>query len=265
MNGDNVPSLNSMLLRSRQASQRAAIWAFVGTLYGLLFLVTFALADYYQPGPPPILIAGTLSGCIAALIYSSMSLAAIVTPISSIAALATVMSAEQTVKIGTLLLVAAIVGLVIGAIYGALVKGSRVYRAEAKTIAGTLAGFVVAAASHALSLAFPGIPIALVVALMCLSTGALYILFAIWCVPRFHALLPPIAGGALAGAGTSMFIAATLLLMITKVTPEVADNLLQPLLADIHSLMPATIFGGMLGGAISGFVKGMMRAKWYDL
>jgi|GEM_PF-2839159 len=265
MNGDSHPNMNSILFRSREASLRAAIWAFVGTLYGLLFLVAFTLADYYRPGLPPILIAGTLSGCIAALIYSSMSLAAIVTPISSIAALATVLSVEQSVEIETLLMVAALVGLITGAIYGALVKGSRVYRAEAKTIAGSLAGFIVAVAFHALYQLFPGLPIALMVALMCLSTGALYILFAAWCVPRFHALLPPIGGGALAGAGTSMFIAATLFLMITKVTPEVADDILQPLLGDIHDLMPATILGGMLGGAFSGFVKGMMRAKWYDL
>lgn len=264
MNGSDHRNVNSMLLRSREASLRAAIWAFIGTLYGLLFLVTFTLADYYQPGLPPILIAGTLSGCIAAAIYSSMSLAAIVTPISSITALVTVLSADKMVAIETLLLAAAAVGLITGAAYGAVVKSSRVYRAEAKTIAGTLAGFIVAGAFQVLYLVFPGLPIVLLVALMCLITGSLYILLAPWCVTRFHALLPPIGGGALAGAGTSMFVAATLFLMITKVTPEVAGNL-EPLLTNIHDLMPATIFGGMLGGAISGFIKGMMRTKWYDL
>ncbi|MDJ0881422.1 MAG: hypothetical protein QNJ56_07205 [Gammaproteobacteria bacterium] len=248
----------------KEALFRAAVWSFIGVLYGMLFILTYSLSSHFAADFYPIFIAGTLSGCIAALIYSSMSLAAIVAPIASVTAIITIISQGQTIDLAGLMLVTGLVGVVTGSIYGVKAKKSRIYRADAKTIAGFLAGGSVALGFALLYEIFPGFPLYLAIAIMCLLTGSLYVAFAPFCVKHLNDLLPPVADGGIAGGGSSMFVGLLLLIMVTGVTPESAGAL-EPVTTQIRELILLAMFGGLLGGGISGFMSAMLRRQWQDL
>ena len=264
MSENKVFSSNEIARRSKEAVFRAAVWSFIGVLYGMLFILSYSLSIHFVADLFPIFIAGTVSACIAALIYSSMSLATIVTPLAAVAAIVTIISQGQAIDIGALLLVTGLVGVITGAIYGVMVKESRVYRADAKTIAGFLAGATVSGVFALFYQVFPTFPLAFAIALMCLLTGSLYVVFAPGCVKHLNGLLPPLGDGALAGGGTSLFVGILLFTMVTAVTPESAGNLGQ-VTERIRELMPLAMLGGLMGGGIAGFMSGLLLREWQDL
>lgn len=264
MSQNNLFESHQVARRTREALFRAAVWSFIGVLYGMLFVLVYSLSIHYIPDFYPIFLAGTLSGCIAALIYSSMSLAAIVAPFASVASIGTIISQGQTVNLGILVLVTAVVGAITGAIYGVKAKGSRVYRADAKTVAGILSGGTVSIVFALFYEVYPDFPLSFAIALMCLATGSLYVVFAPGCVKHLDNLLPPIGDGALAGGGTSVFVGLVLFIMVTGVTPESAGDL-GAVANQVREFMPAAILGGLMGGGISGFMSGMLLREWQDL
>ena len=259
-----VNMIDELQLRSREALIRATIWAFVGSLYGMIFIFFHHLAVHWDLSIPPVLIACTLAATIAALIYSSMRLAVIVTPISSVACLFYVVSNGSQISLLNLTLSTALIGSVAGAVYGLKARDSRVFRADAKTLSGVCAGAIVAVVIFLLGEVLPGLSMSLTIALACLLTGTLYVTFAPFFVRRFHELLPAVGDGAMVGAGTSVFIALLFFIMITGVTPETAGSL-QPLTEQIRASFSAGAFGGMLGGGLSGLLSGFLLRKWQDL
>ncbi|MET0042186.1 MAG: hypothetical protein ABW100_01540 [Candidatus Thiodiazotropha sp. 6PLUC3] len=50
------------MIRINEALIRGAIWAFIGLLYGMLFVFFSAFAEYWQLPVNPYLFAGVLSG-----------------------------------------------------------------------------------------------------------------------------------------------------------------------------------------------------------
>lgn len=264
MSKNNLFDSQHITQRTKESLIRALIWSFIGVLYGMLFVLAYSLAIHFAKDFYPIFIAGTLSGCIAALIYSSMRLAAIVAPLASVASIATIISQGQVVEISYLLIVTGIVGVITGAIYGVMVKSSRVYRADAKTIAGILSGATVSLVFALFYEVYPDFPLFFSIALMCLLTGSLYVVFAPFCVEHLDNLLPPVGDGAIAGGGTSMFVGLVLFIMVTGVTPESAGELAE-VTNQVRDFMPAAITGGLLGGGISGFMSGLLQREWLDL
>ena len=69
--------------RAKEALVRGAIWAFIGSLYAMLFTFFASLTEYWQLPADPVFLAGILAGTIGALIYSSMRLAVLMTVIIS--------------------------------------------------------------------------------------------------------------------------------------------------------------------------------------
>ena len=264
MNENNLFESHQVARRTREALFRAAIWSFIGVLYGMLFVLVYSLSIHFAPGFYPIFLAGTLSGCVAALIYSSMSLAAIVAPFASVVSIGTVISQGQTINLGVVMMVTAVVGAITGAIYGMKAKGSRVYRADAKTVAGILSGGTVSIVFALFYEVYPEFPLSFAIALMCLLTGSLYVVFVPGCVKYLDNLLPPVGDGALAGSGTAVFVGLVLFIMVTGVTPESAGDL-APVADQVRDFMPAAILGGLMGGGLSGFMSGMLLRKWQDL
>jgi hypothetical protein len=250
--------------RTQEALIRGTVWAFIGSLYGMIFIFFFNLSEHWLSNISPLLVAGTLAGTLAALIYSSMSLAVIIASVSSITCLIYVVSSGNHINLPYLILTTAIVGAITGSVYALKAKKSRIYRADAKTLTGLCSGGLVSILFFIVSLLIPSLPLSIIVGLSCLLTGTVYVFLAPVFVQRFDDILPPAGDGAMAGAGTSVFIALLFFVMITGVTPEIAGDL-ESLTENIrHSFLQAAL-GGLLGGGISGFISGLMLKEWQDL
>lgn len=250
--------------RISEALIRATIWAFIGSLYGMLFIFFFNLSEHWTLPPGPVFVAATLAATLAALVYSSMRLAVIVTPIASVACLLYVISSGAEISLLNMILVAAITGGITGMLYGLKVRSSRVFRADAKTLAGISSGFSVSLVMVLLLQLFPDVSQFLIIAIACLLTGFVYITLVPFYINHFHNLLPPAMDGTMVGAGTSIFIALLFFVMITGVTPEAAGSL-QQLTEQIRNTFLSGTLGGMLGGGLSGFLSEVMLRKWQDL
>ncbi len=250
--------------RTQEALIRATVWAFIGSLYGMIFIFFYNLSEHWVSDINPLLLAGTLAGTLAALIYSSMNLAVIIASVSSITCLIFVVSSGNQIHLPYLILATAVIGAITGGIYGSRATQSRIGKADAKTLAGFCSGGLVATFFVLLSFLIPSISLTFVVGFSCLLTGALYVILVPSFIQRFDQIFPPVTDGAMVGTGTSVFISLLFFVMITGVTPEVAGDL-QQLTENIrHTFLQAAV-GGMLGGGISGFISGVMLKEWQDL
>jgi hypothetical protein len=257
-------SNDSIAHRVKEAFIRGAIWAFIGLLYAMLFVFFVALTEYWQLPVDPVFLAGILAGTLGALIYSSMRLAVLMTVIISPLSIFYFILVDWPVDLSYLLLAVSAIGAVIGAFYGVFSMGSRIYRADAKTLAGFSAGWLVSLGYLLLSSLFSDVSLGTVVGLMCPVTGILYV----WMVPTFikhyDNMLPPVADGLMVGVGVSGFVALTFFIMISSVDNSVAGPLL-PVLDRIQENLLQAMLGGILGGGVAGAASGLLLTRWQDL
>ena len=250
--------------RVNEALIRGAIWSFIGLLYAMLFVFFVALAEHWQPPVDPVFLAGILAATFGALIYSSMRLAVLMTVIISPVSIFYVILSPWPVNLPVLLLVVTIIGAVIGGLYGVFSMGSRINRADAKTLAGFSAGWLASLSYLLLTPSVDDLPLNLVVALMCPLTGMLYV----WMVPGFikhyDDLLPPVGDGLIAGVGVSAFVALTFFVMVSSIDSSVAGSLLSAL-EQVRELLPQSLLGGIIGGGLAGIVSGILLTDWQDL
>lgn len=259
-----TPLTSTLLLRAKEALVRGVIWAFIGILYGMLFVFFAELGKEWNLPMHPYFFSGVLAGTIGALIYSSMRLAVLLAIIISPVCLLYFIFSSGPFLPSELLKIVIPAGTLIGALYGLLSKSSRVYRADAKMFTGFSAGFLAALVYLILSELIRDVPLGIIVAVMCAVTGWLYVLFVPTFIRFLDNLLPPIGDGALAGASVAIFLAVSFFIMITSIStgPE-AQQL--PLIQQIHERLPQAVTGGMLGGALGGFLSGLFLTKWQDL
>lgn len=254
----------SLVLRSREAFIRSVVWAFIGILYGMLFVFFAELSKIWNLPMHPYFFSGVLAGTIGALIYSSMRLAVLLAIIISPVCILFFIFAESPVQPAQLLMIVTPAGAIIGALYGLFSTTSRVYRADAKMLTGFSAGFLAALGYLILSEHIQDAPLGIIVGAMCITTGWLYVMF----VPsfiRFHDhLLPPLGDGALVGASVAVFLAICFFVMISSINTG-PDTQTPHLVQQIHQLLPQAVIGGLLGGAFSGFLSGLLLTKWQNL
>jgi hypothetical protein len=257
-------SKGNIIHRVKEAFIRGAIWAFIGLLYALLFIFFSALAGYWQLPVDPVFLAGILAGTFGALIYSSMRLAVLMTAIISPLSIFYFILADWPVEPLRLLLIVSAVGAVIGALYGVFSLGSRIYRADAKTLAGFCAGWLSSLAYLLYSSLLEPVSLGITVALMCPLTGLLYV----WMVPTFikhyDNLLPPIGDGLMVGVGVSGFVALTFLVLIASIDNSVAGPLL-PVIGRVQESLGPAVLGGIIGGGLAGIASGLLVTGWQDL
>lgn len=250
--------------RFTEALIRGAIWAFIGLLYAMLFVFFVSLSEHWQLPINPVFLAGILAGTLGAMIYSSMRLAVLMTVIISPVSIFYFILAPWPVNLFYLLLVVTLIGAVIGAFYGIFSMGSRVHRADAKTLAGFSAGWLASLLYLLVSWSVDSIQLGLIVLIMCPLTGMLYV----WMVPGFikhyDDLLPPVGDGLMVGVGVSAFVALTFFVMISSVDDSVAGPLL-PALIQLQQLLPQALLGGVVGGGLAGVVSGLLLTNWQDL
>jgi hypothetical protein len=254
----------SLSYRTKEALIRGAIWGFIGLLYSLLFVFFVALAEHWQLPINPVFLAGVLSATLGALIYSSMRLAVLMTAIISPISIFYFILAPWPVNLFYLLLIVTVIGGIIGGLYGIFSMGSRIYRADAKTLAGFSAGWLASLYYLLIAWLFEDLQLSTVVALMCPLSGLLYV----WMVPGFvkyyDDLLPPVGDGLMAGIGISAFVALTFFVMISDVDNSVAGSLL-PALERMQEALPQSLLGGIIGGGLAGIASGLLLTEWQDL
>jgi hypothetical protein len=254
----------SLLGRSKDVVVRGLIWAFIGTLYGLLFLFFLVLARGWEDLINPYFFSGVLAGTIGALIYSSMRLAVlmaiIITPIS----LLLLLMSDAPMDPISLILTIGLVGGVIGGLYGHYSKASRVHRADAKMLTGFCSGFLVSLAYLTTVGSSSDFALVWVIGLMCPLTGWLYVMFVPTFIKHFGNLLPSAGDGALVGMGTSVFISLLIFVMMNSINTDSAGTYL-PQIEQIQALLPQAMVGGLLGGGIAGLISGLFFKNWQDL
>jgi hypothetical protein len=250
--------------RLKEALIRGAIWAFIGLLYAMLFVLFVSLTEHWQLPVNPVVLAAILAATIGALIYSSMRLAVLMTVIISPVSIFYFILAPRPVNLPYLLLIVSVIGAIIGGLYGIFSMGSRIYRADAKTLAGFSAGWLAALSYLLFSWLIPAPQLSLTVALMCPLTGILYV----WMVPSFikhyDDLLPPVGDGLLVGIGVSAFVALSFFVLISSVDTSVAGSLL-PVLERMQELLPRSLLAGIAGGGLAGIASGLLLTRWQDL
>lgn len=253
----------SLRRRLQEALIRGAIWAFIGLLYALLFTFFSAFAEHWRLPVNPIFLAGIVASTLGALIYSSMRLAVLMTAIISPLSIFYFILATWPVDLLNLLLGGSVIGAIVGALYGIFSMGSRIYRADAKTLAGFCAGWLVSL-GYLLTTYFGSYSLGALVAVMCPLTGLLYVLMVPHFIKYYDNLLPPVGDGLLVGVGISGFIAMSFFVMIGSLDGSVAGPLL-PLLEAVHRNLPKALLGGVLGGAGAGVASGLLLRNWQDL
>ena len=255
---------SDLLGRSKEALVRGLIWAFIGTLYGLLFAFFLVLSDGWKHQINPYFFSGVLAGTIGALIYSSMRLAVlmavIITPIASLVLLFTNVPMNPL----PLILTIGLVGGVIGGLYGHYSRVSRVYRADAKTLAGFCAGFLVSLSYLVMADQNQDVALIWIIGFMCPLTGWVYVMLVPTFIKYFDNLLPVEGDGALVGIGVSVFISLMVLVMTNSINTNSAGTYL-PQIEVIQALIPQAVAGGLLGGGVAGLISGLLFKNWQDL
>ena len=250
--------------RVKEALIRGVIWAFIGLLYAMLFVFFVSLAEHWQPPVNPVFLAAILAGTLGALIYSSMRLAVLMTVVISPVSIFYFILSPRPVDLLSLLLAVTVIGAVIGGLYGVFSKGSRVHRADAKTLAGFSAGWLAALVYLLISWSVEGFTVGWVILLLCPLTGMLYV----WMVPSFikhyDDLLPPVADGLMVGVGVSAYVALTFFVLVSSID-EAAAGPLMPALERVYELLPQSLLGGVVGGGLAGVASGLLLTDWQDL
>jgi hypothetical protein len=260
-----IPLSFKLISRSKEIFIRGLIWAFIGILYGLLFVFLSVLATAWEHQVHPYFFAGIFAGTIGALIYSSMRLAVlmaiIITPIATLI----VLLADTPLDPFVLMLTIGILGGIIGALYGYFSKASRVHRADAKTLTGFCAGFLVSLGYLIVTgNQVDETSLALVIGIMCPLTGGLYVMFVPTFIRYFDKLLPSFWDGALVGIGVSLFLALSIFVMMNSINADSAGSYLAQVVR-IQELLPQAILGGLVGGGLAGMISGIFFRNWQDL
>ena len=230
----------------------------------MLFVFFAAFADYWQLPANPYLLAGVLAGTLGALIYSSMRLAVLMTIVISPVCIFYFILANHPVNLLFLLLIVTVIGAVIGALYGVFSMGSRVNRADAKTLAGFSAGWLASLGYLLFSSLVEDYSIGTIVALMCPITGILYVLLVPGFIKIYDNLLPPVGDGLIVGIGVSGFVTLSFFIMISSVDSSVAGPLIT-VLDTIRENLTGAVVGGIIGGGLAGIASGLLLTEWQDL
>ncbi len=251
--------------RLKEALVRAVIWGFVGVLFGSLFLIAMEILRFRGLETGVAVAAGMIAGAISALIYGSMRLAVIVAAVCSVVSVVLLMRSAAGLTPSFVLLVAAGFGAVIGALYGWLARTSRVFRADAKALAGAFAGLLVSAVYYGLtSAADLRPPIALSAGVLCPLVGGVYVWVAPVFIRWFANLLPPAGDGAVVGAGVAAYVGLGMWLVAGYISPEITGAF-GGLNEEIMRQLPGVALAGLTGGALAGFTGGMLGRGWQDL
>jgi hypothetical protein len=239
------------------------IWAFVGVLYAALFIPVFEVTQNSIPLWAAAICATVAATAGGALVYSSSQLALMVAMASNFAVFGYLLYSGEMASPIAPITVGAGIGCIVGAMYGLIVKESRIYRAEAILLAGIAVGVVVSALSLVWILVFNASLTLLVVMLAPLS-GLIYVLIVNSFIKRYSDILPPIADGAVAGLVIGGFIGFGLWIMsgiaMDNAAPQWRDSI-----ASIARSTPIAIAAASVSTLFLGMLYAAFRSRFEGL
>lgn len=241
---------------------RAAVWAFVGVIFGFVFVVMNELFVGIESRALRFAATTGAAGAAGSLLYSSMRLAVIVAAAAFVAIIGYLLAVPQAVS-ALVLLVGAGTGAVVGAIYGWNGTESGIRRADAKILAGGAAGLVASLLAILASLIVP-FSYFWFAAVLCPATGLLYVSWVRWFVERFGNLLPPAGDGGLVGAGMGVLVGVLFLVMAGSLDNPLVHPFQAVVAGILDGLRPA-LAGAALGAFLAAAGRSFAGARWLDL
>ena len=153
-------------LSIRQSIFRGLVWAFVAAIYSSLFVPLFEIVSQNHSVGASYLAAATAAGATGALFYSAMRLAIVVAAFGNIAVFVYLIAIGPGAVPEGAMVIGAIMGAIIGGVYGKFAKDSHVLCGDAKLLAGAVAGCVAAFVALPLLLVIPDAPLAVMIGLL---------------------------------------------------------------------------------------------------
>jgi hypothetical protein len=258
------PAIRRIRFQPQEALQRGIIWGFVGLIFGALFVPLWEFARQWAGPYVGLVLATTASGAVGGLFYGSMRLAFLIAIFTNIAVFGFLVSAPWPISPWVTMALGAGIGLLIGAVYGATAKDSKVFRADAKTLTGLAAGLAASVIAMTVTVLDVPLSIAHLVGVLAPATGLFYVLLLPPMVERFSNLLPPVGDGAVVGAAVGGFVG----LGMWVVGGTVLDGLAGPWVESSHTiaqLWPEAVGFAMAGAFLLGFLRDLFNLHWVDI
>jgi len=260
----NFPRIDNLLLR-------ALVWGFIGLVYGFIFVVAAELLRPLVGTPWHLLLATTATASLTALFYASMRLSVIIANLLFVTTLLYLAFGRDAgcCSITSLILIAALLGMLVGGAYGWHDKQTKICCADAKIVAGLVTG----AAGLPLTLLalwiFDAPDRALLpwlVALLAPLSGLLYVGSARWFVERCQNLLPPFGDGALVGFGVGAVTGLLFVVLIGTLEPQIAGSSEEPLfLGRVYEVLGESVALSAFSCLLAGAARSWLRVPWYNL
>lgn len=245
---------------------RGVVWALVGAIFGMLFVLFVEVLSGRVMAPFDILLATVGGAAVTSLFYGSMRLTVLVANFTFMAMLVYTWLGPPTLSLMTLVFVGAGVGVTVGAAYGLNDKASRVFCAEAKIIAGAVAGGVAGALALVVWQLFPGLSYP-TLAMLVAPVGILaYIMLARWFIARCHHLLPAVVDGIVVGLGVGAVTGLMFVVMAGALDGSlIGAEALRAYVGRVEANWGETILRCALCSIPFGFARAIIRAPWYNL
>jgi len=247
------------------AALRGGIWAIIGVIFAFVFVALAESLRDVVPSPLHQLLASVGGAALTALFYSSMRLTVMVANFTFIAMLAYMWGNAESV-LESLILIGAVVGLIVGTLYGWQEKRSRICCADAKILAGLLAG--VAASLFALILGLLFEELVYPKSAMAIAPIAIlvYVTATPWFVRRCQLIVPAAVDGAIVGLGVGGTTGFLFMLMAASLDPDmlrVTDHL--RLMEPVQGVWLPIAIGTAASCGVVGVMRSLLRVRWYDL
>ena len=255
-----------MMLQFKETLLRGIIWAFVGAIYGLLFVILNEYLREFTPTALRILLASIGAAALTALFYGSMRLVVIVANVVFIGTLIYIALTTFKASLESLVLLGSTLGFVTGMLYGWGEPGSHIFRADGKILAGLFSGTLAMPLLLIPALWFDEIPYPWSVVVLTPLVVLIYVSVAYWFVDRCCNLLPPIGDGALVGLGVGGVTGMLFMIMAGQLSPELLGLERHiPFISRIHAEAPVAMLGAACSSFVTGIGRGLLQVRWYDL
>jgi hypothetical protein len=252
--------------RIEDAALRGLVWALIGGIFALVFVVLReALRGMFGP-PLDILAAAIAAAALTALLYGSMRLTVVAANLTFIAMLVFTWVRGAGLALEPLVIVGAVVGVVVGTLYGLFDRRSRIYCAEAKVVAGVVSGAVAGATAILVARFYPNISGVWLAVIIGPIGTLIYVNVAHWFVRHCQHWLPAGANGALVGLGVGGFTGLFFMVLAGSLDPSwIADIDRRELVVRIHDYWMEAVLACAAASCLIGIARSLLRTPWYDL
>lgn len=249
-----------------EAAFRGLVWALVGVIFAMVFVVATEALRTVAEAPLHILFAAIGAAALTALFYGSMRLTVMTANFTFIAMLVYTWASHGLLSLEPLILVGGLVGIIVGTVYGWHDKKSRVFCAEAKVVAGVISGLLAGVIAILLTLAMPGLSIPWLTVVVAPVGTLIYVTVAHWFVRRCQHWLPAIANGAIVGLGVGAVTGLFFMVMAGTLDADLlASEDLRAFVGRVEGYWLNAVFGCAAVNFVVGALRSVMKVPWYNL